>query len=253
MDLTETMLGSLSQLDNQIELAFKKEALKEGEIKHLCEKAKEVLNDEKNIQAIKVPVTICGDIHGQFWDMIRLFKLGGWPPDTNYLFMGDYVDRGLYSLETATLLLLLKIRYKERITILRGNHESRQITQVYGFYDECVRKYGSSNVWKYFTEVFDYLPLAATIEGKIFCVHGGLSPLIETLDHINTTERHIEIPNEGIVCDLLWSDPQEEKGWAASPRGVGYVFGDDISKQFLHVNGLELIARAHQLVMDVKF
>lgn len=113
---------------------------------------------------------------------MELFKIGGKAPDTNYLFMGDYVDRGYYSVETVTLLVCLKVRFKDRITILRGNHESRQITQVYGFYDECLRKYGNANVWKYFTDLFDYLPLTAVVESKIFCLHGGLSPSLDSLD-----------------------------------------------------------------------
>lgn len=155
--------------------------------------AKEILAKECNVQEVKCPVTVCGDVHGQFHDLMELFRIGGRSPDTNYLFMGDYVDRGYYSVETVTLLVALKVRYKERITILRGNHESRQITQVYGFYDECLRKYGNANVWKFFTDLFDYLPLTALVDGQIFCLHGGLSPSIDTLDHIRALDRLQEV------------------------------------------------------------
>lgn len=164
--------------------------------------------------------------------------------------LGDYVDRGYYSVETVTLLVCLKIRYPQRITILRGNHESRQITQVYGFYDECLREYGNANVWKYFTDLFDYLPLTALIENQIFCLHGGLSPSIDTLDNIRSLDRIQEVPHEGPMCDLLWSDPDDRCGWGISPRGAGYTFGQDISEAFNHNNGLTLVARAHQLVME---
>eukprot|EP00004_Rigifila_ramosa_P028802 TRINITY_DN98_c0_g1_i3.p1 TRINITY_DN98_c0_g1~~TRINITY_DN98_c0_g1_i3.p1 ORF type:complete len:303 (+),score=53.37 TRINITY_DN98_c0_g1_i3:45-911(+) len=224
--------------------------LSEAEVKGLLEKAREVLAEESNVQPVRCPVTICGDVHGQFHDLMELFRIGGNPPDTNYLFMGDYVDRGYYSVETVTLLVALKVRYRNRITILRGNHESRQITQVYGFYDECLRKYGSPNVWKMFTELFDYLPLTATVEHSIFCLHGGLSPSIDSLDHIRSLDRIQEVPHEGPMCDLLWSDPGENMGWGISPRGAGSTFGADVSKQFNFNNDLSLVARAHQLVME---
>lgn len=224
--------------------------LAESEVVQLCNKARDVLLEESNVQPVHCPVTVCGDVHGQFHDLMELFRIGGKAPDTNYLFMGDYVDRGYYSVETVTLLVALKVRYPDRLYILRGNHESRQITQVYGFYDECVRKYGNATVWKMFTDVFDYLPLTALVDDQIFCLHGGLSPSIETLDHIRALDRVQEVPHEGPMCDLLWSDPDDRYGWGISPRGAGYTFGQDISEQYNHINGLSLVSRAHQLVMD---
>jgi serine/threonine-protein phosphatase 2A catalytic subunit len=224
--------------------------LAESEVRQICDLAKEVLSNESNVQPVRCPVTVSGDIHGQFHDLMELFRIGGFPPDTNYLFLGDYVDRGYFSVECVSLLLSLKVRYKERITILRGNHESRQITQIYGFYEECVRKYGSPAVWKCFTDLFDYLPLTALVENKIFAQHGGLSPNIDNLDDVRKIDRVQEVPHEGPMCDLLWSDPEERLGWGVSPRGAGYTFGQDISESFNQRNGLKLIARAHQLIME---
>ena len=133
---------------------------------------------------------------------------------------------------------------------MRGNHESRQITQVYGFYEECQTKYGNASVWKSCCQVFDFLALAAIVDGKVLCVHGGLSPEIRTLDQIRVVARAQEIPHEGAFCDLVWSDPEDVDTWAVSPRGAGWLFGDKVSEEFNHVNGLQLIARAHQLVNE---
>eukprot|EP01086_Lenisia_limosa_P012171 TRINITY_DN3988_c0_g1_i1.p1 TRINITY_DN3988_c0_g1~~TRINITY_DN3988_c0_g1_i1.p1 ORF type:complete len:250 (-),score=52.02 TRINITY_DN3988_c0_g1_i1:110-859(-) len=183
---------------------------------------------------------------------MELFRVGGDLPDTNYIFMGDFVDRGYYSLETFSLLMAYKARYPTRITLLRGNHETRQITQIYGFYDECLRKYGNANCWRYCTMVFDMLNLAAVVDGRVFCVHGGLSPEIKTLDQIRTLTRNIEVPSEGAFSDLMWSDPEDTAGltgWASSPRGAGWLFGSAVTADFLRVNDLELICRAHQLVL----
>ena len=239
-----------SDLDQMIATLRRCEVLKESEVKHLCSKAMEILVEESNVQRIDSPVTVCGDIHGQFYDLMELFQVGGDCPQTNYLFMGDFVDRGFYSVETFLLLLALKVRYPDRIYLIRGNHESRQITQVYGFYDECLRKYGSANVWRYCTDIFDYLSLSALIDNKVFCVHGGLSPTITTIDQIRAVDRKQEVPHEGAMCDLLWSDPEDVQGWGLSPRGAGYLFGDDVCKQFNENNGIATIARAHQLVME---
>lgn len=177
--------ATTSDLDGWIEQLYECKQLSETQVKGLCEKAKEILTHEGNVQDVRCPVTVCGDVHGQFHDLMELFRIGGRAPDTNYLFMGDYVDRGYYSVETVTLLVALKVRYPHRVTILRGNHESRQITQVYGFYDECLRKYGNANVWRYYTDLFDFLPLTAIVDNQIFALHGGLSPSIDTLDHIS--------------------------------------------------------------------
>ena len=144
---------------------------------------------EQNIQKVRAPVTICGDIHGQFYDLMELFKIGGDCPQTNYVFLGDFVDRGFHSVESFCLLLALKVRYRDRIHLIRGNHESRQATQVYGFYDECLKKYSSVNVWRYCTEVMDLLPLGVLVDEKIFCVHGGLSPSISSIDDILPIDR----------------------------------------------------------------
>ena len=177
--------------------------LSEEDLKQLCEKAKEIFIEESNVQNVSAPVIICGDIHGQIYDLIELFKKGGEIPNSRYIFMGDYVDRGYNGVEVLELLLALKVKYPEHITLLRGNHESRQICFAYGFYEEITRKYGNANAWEYFTDLFDYLPLAALVEGKIFCVHGGLSPYISTVDQIRLINRKMEIPREGVFCDLF--------------------------------------------------
>lgn len=247
--INSTAAGS-GNLDEQIERLMRGEYLREGEVKDLCVRAREILAEESNVQKVSAPITICGDIHGQFYDLIELFKIGGECPDANYLFLGDFVDRGYYSVETFLLLLALKVRYPARITLIRGNHESRQITQVYGFYDECLRKYGSVNVWKYCTATFDYISLSAIIEDSIFTVHGGLSPVINTIDDIRQIDRKQEVPHEGAMCDLMWSDPEDIQGWGVSPRGAGFLFGGDVVGMFNEQNGLEMIARAHQLVME---
>lgn len=201
-----------NNIDKLIEQLMRCEAPKESDVKFLCDKVKEILFEEANVLVIEAPVTVCGDIHGQFDDLMELFKVGGFVPETNYLFLGDYVDRGYHSVETFLLLIAIKVKYPERINLIRGNHETRQITQVYGFHEECLRKYNnSSNVWRYCTEVFDYIALAAVIDGKIFCVHGGLSPNINTIDEIRNFDRKQEVPHEGPISDLLWSDPDPGK------------------------------------------
>ncbi|OEH76486.1 serine threonine protein [Cyclospora cayetanensis] len=224
--------------------------LTEGDLWSVCQKIKELLVEESNVQPVPAPVVVCGDIHGQLEDLLLLLQLGGSVSSTRYIFLGDYVDRGRNSVETFQLLMLLKLRYPGQVTLLRGNHETRQVTSVYGFYDECLRKYGNANVWRFCCEVFDYLALSATIDGAIHCVHGGLSPDLHLLDQLRLIHRVREIPTEGAFGDLVWSDPAEVSDWQTNPRGAGWLYGHDAVQRFRHLNGIELIARAHQLAMD---
>uniref|UniRef100_A0A7N0V6M7 Serine/threonine-protein phosphatase n=1 Tax=Kalanchoe fedtschenkoi TaxID=63787 RepID=A0A7N0V6M7_KALFE len=224
--------------------------LTESEIRHLCLAAKQIFLSQPNLLQLEAPINICGDIHGQYPDLLRLFEYGGFPPDSNYLFLGDYVDRGKQSIETIALLLCYKIKYPHNFFLLRGNHECASINRIYGFYDECKRRF-SVRLWKTFTDCFNCLPVAAVIDDKIMCMHGGLSPDMETLDQIREVERPADVPDQGLLCDLLWADPDRDvKGWGENDRGVSFTFGADKVAEFLKKFDMDLICRAHQVVED---
>ncbi|KAL9662065.1 hypothetical protein QQ045_026893 [Rhodiola kirilowii] len=228
----------------------KQAQLSESEIKQLCIASKNIFLQQPNLLEIEAPIKICGDIHGQFSDLLRLFEYGGFPPLANYLFLGDYVDRGKQSLETICLLLAYKVKYPENFFLLRGNHECASINRIYGFYDECKRRF-NVGLWKAFTESFNCLPVAALIDDKILCMHGGLSPDLMSLDQIRNLPRPTAIPDSGLLCDLLWSDPSREvNGWGINDRGVSYTFGHDEVSDFLSKHDLDLVCRAHQVVED---
>ena len=179
-----------------------------------------------------------------------MFEYCGFPPDANYLFLGDYVDRGKQSLETICLLLAYKIKYPENFFLLRGNHECASINRIYGFYDECKRRY-SIKLWKTFTDCFNCLPVCAVVDEKIICMHGGLSPDLHQLSQISRIMRPTDVPDQGLLCDLLWSDPDKDvKGWGENDRGVSYTFGADVVTSFLDKHDLDLVCRAHQVVED---
>ncbi|CDO99225.1 unnamed protein product [Coffea canephora] len=224
--------------------------LSESEIRHLCLRSKEIFMAQPNLLELAAPIKICGDIHGQYSDLLRLFQYGGLPPKSNYLFLGDYVDRGKQSLETICLLLAFKIKHPDNFFLLRGNHECASVNRVYGFYDECKRRF-NVRLWKVFTECFNCLPVAALIDDKILCMHGGLSPDLHDVDQILELQRPTDVPESGLLCDLLWSDPSKDvKGWGMNDRGVSYTFGHDKVLEFLEKNDLDLICRAHQVVED---
>lgn len=224
--------------------------LYEAEIRQLCVVSKGIFSRQPNLLELDAPIKICGDIHGQYSDLLRLFEYGGFPPRSNYLFLGDYVDRGKQGLETICLLLAYKIKYPENFFLLRGNHECASINRIYGFYDECKRRY-NVRLWKVFTDCFNCLPVAALIDDKILCMHGGLSPDLYNLDQIRNLPRPCDVPDAGLLCDLLWSDPSKDiQGWGMNDRGVSYTFGADKVTEFLRKQDLDLICRAHQVVED---
>jgi len=224
--------------------------LTEPELKMLCLRSRDLLMNQPMMLELTAPIKIVGDVHGQYYDLLRLFEYGGFPPNENYLFLGDYVDRGKQSIECTALVLAYKIKYPENFFCIRGNHECAAINRIYGFYDECKRRY-SIKLWKTFTDVFNCLPVSALIDDKILCVHGGLSPELTQLEQINKIVRPTDVPDTGLLCDLIWSDPDKEiDGWGENDRGVSFTYGEDIVANFLAKNDLDLIVRAHQVVED---
>jgi serine/threonine-protein phosphatase 2A catalytic subunit len=220
-----------------------------SDIEVLTQLGKDLFRTLPNVIQVQAPVTIVGDIHGQFRDLKELLEIGGRVPFTNYLFMGDYVDRGTQSIEVVSYLFALKLKYRANVTLLRGNHESAGISQHFGFLAECIKRYGDDGVWQLYTEAFQTLPLAAVVNGKIACVHGGLSPELKTLADVDGVDRFRETPHSGPMCDLMWSDPAAHTGFQPSAREAGYSFGPDATRSWNRGNGLELTVRAHQLVM----
>ncbi|CAO3643408.1 unnamed protein product [Mucor hiemalis] len=224
--------------------------LKNHEVNAICRAAMDIFLSQPSLLELSAPVKIVGDTHGQYTDLIRLFEMGGFPPSSNYLFLGDYVDRGKQSLENFLLLLCYKIKFPENFFILRGNHESANVTKVYGFYDECKRRL-SPKMWRSFVDVFNTLPIAGLVAGKIFCVHGGLSPSLHSMNDIRNIQRPTDVPDYGLLNDLLWADPADiPVDWEDNERGVSYCFGKRVINEFLAKFDLDLVCRAHMVVED---
>jgi len=225
-------------------------AIAEQQIEMLCHKVRVVFAQQPMLLELDAPMKVAGDIHGQYYDLLRLFEYGGSPRNVNYLFLGDYVDRGKNSIETVVLLLAYKAKFSENFFLLRGNHECASINRLYGFFDECKRRY-SIKLWKTFGDTFNYMPVSAIIDDRFFCTHGGLSPELRDWEQIRALQRPVNVPDTGLLCDLLWSDPDETVlGWGENDRGVSFTFGVEIVRSFLKKFDLDLIVRAHQVVED---
>ncbi|THD25057.1 Serine/threonine-protein phosphatase [Fasciola hepatica] len=253
----------ISDLKSNISTPGVRVNLSELECIALCCLVKPIFESETMLLRIQAPVKVCGDIHGQFYDLLRLFDVCEYPPNSRFLFLGDYVDRGQQSVETVCLLFALKIKYPRGFFMLRGNHESEIVNRVYGFREELKERFGKSKVHKHFVSVFNVMPVAAVIENSIFCCHGGLSPDLIPEVHkpldtlINQIQRPTEVPRQGLLCDLLWSDPADYTqagdlplGWNQSTRGCSFTFGVDVINRFLDTYELDLVVRAHQVVED---
>ena len=223
--------------------------LKKKEILWLINKIKIIFESQPVFLELIPPLTICGDIHGQFRDLLRLFEINKYPDDINYLFLGDYVDRGESSINTICLLFAYKIKYPKNIFLLRGNHECREINRIYGFYDECVKIHGNSDIWEKFNDCFEWMPISALIDSRILCIHGGISPNLVSIEQLKEIERPNSVPDDTLISDILWSDPDSKiSTFIESDRGLSFIFGEEPLKKFLNNNNLDLIVRAHQVI-----
>ena len=241
---------SQNSKNEQIKLVTESKLLSEDELKYLCIKSMEIFMQESSFLELTAPIIIFSDIHGQYRDLIRLFDFGGSPQKKQYLFLGDYVDRGKNSIECISLLLAYKVKYPKNIYLLRGNHESEMINRTYGFFDECRRRY-NLRTWKIFSDCFNWLPIAALVNERILCMHGGISPDLQSLNNIKQIVRPTEVPDKGLLCDLLWSDPEKgAEDWASNSRGISVLFNENLVEKALDELDIDLICRAHQVVED---
>ena len=214
-------------------------------------KVRDILKAEPPVVDVTVPegkhVTVCGDVHGQYYDLCNIFDMNGKPSETNpYLFNGDFVDRGSFSVEVILLLFAYKCLYPKHLHLNRGNHETINMNKMYGFEGEVNAKY-TKDFMRLFTDIFQWLPLAHVIGTKVLVLHGGLFSKEETcLDDLRKISRHQEPPDEGPMTEMLWSDPGPNKGLMPSKRGVGVSFGEDVTNKFLQANGLDLLIRSHE-------
>ena len=228
--------------------------LEENEIIYIIDKSLSIIKNENTLIELKPPINVCGDIRGEYYDLLDIFNKFGYPNDlNNYLFLGNYVDDGKMkmNIETICLLLCYKIKYPQKIALLRGNHEDINHNRIYGFYDECKKRYNIRLCLLFNYFVFDYLPIAAIIGKKIFCVHGGLSPKLYNLKDILDIKRPTKIPDDGLLCNLLNSSPDEyTSDYMDESKGIGIMYGEKVIINFIKKNNFDLIIRSHQIIDD---
>ncbi|KAG6377563.1 Metallo-dependent phosphatase-like protein [Boletus reticuloceps] len=226
--------------------------LQEYEIKYLCTKAREIFINQPILLELEAPIKICGDIHGQYYDLLRLFEYGGFPPEANYLFLGDYVDRGKQSSKPYASSSHTRSSTPKTFSFFVEITSAQVSTEFMVFMTNTLgkRRY-NIKLWKTFTDCFNCLPIAAIIDEKIFTMHGGLSPDLQSMEQIRRVMRPTDVPDTGLLCDLLWSDPDKDiTGWSENDRGVSFTFGPDVVSRFLQKHDMDLICRAHQVVED---
>jgi protein phosphatase len=216
---------------------------------NLCDSVYSLLSVEPLLLRLPAPITIVGDIHGNIDDLLRIFEVVGYPPHARYLFLGDYVDRGRFSIEVLTLLFALKCKFPNHISLLRGNHETLTISSCYGFSQECDQRF-LSLLFTEFNTVFTVLPIAAIVGRALFCVHGGLSPGLTKIEELDKISKPADVPT-GVLSDLMWSDPSPAADrFEPGTRGLGQLFGERAAMEFLRANRLQMIIRSHEACME---
>ena len=254
MDAVERIISLIDDIEDAVVNKKPDIIIDKEDIEKLCELAKNQLTKSTNILHVNGSTVIVGDIHGNIKDLLSIFKLFGTPEETKFLFLGDYVDRGKYSIYVITVLLAILVKFPESAYMIRGNHEFATINRYYGFYDEIITTYGDDSLWVLFNDVFNNLPLCAILNERVFCVHGGLSPYLHSLSAIEAIRKPLETYLESeIVTDMVWSDPidtTQEGTFTENRRGLGVKYTTESIISFLSENCFSILVRAHQCVMN---